>query len=311
MKKYFVKYKSLKFLRIFFLWYYRNTKNHKQIVDILYYIKFKETINWKNPKDLNQWINWLEFNTDTSLWSLLSDKYKVRNYVKEKGFEENLIPLLGVWDDPEKINIDSLPKGFVLKMNNGSGDVLIIKDKTTANLDEIKNHFRKLFYSDFSLTTGERHYKEIKPLIMAEQLLDVDKQSIPSTSMIDYKIWCFDGKPECIRVYYNREKDKVNLDTYDINWENRPELNNYSDKFLKSDISLPKPDKLDEMLYMASKLSEGFPQVRVDLYESNGKIYFGELTFTSSTGKMTSFSKEYLTFLGNKVAKIIRKDSEY
>lgn len=301
----YYKFINKKYLRAFFIKYLKHNKKYQLLADFLYYVSFKKLIDWKNPKDLNQWINWLQFNSDTSLWSRLTDKFEVREFVKKKGFEKNLIPLLAVWDSPDKIDLSKLPDKFAIKMNNGSGDVLIINDKSKIKENDIKNHFESVFNCNFANSSGEKHYEKIKPLIIVEELLDKNKQCVSSSSMIDYKIWCFDGKPECIRVYYNRTKSTVNLDTYDLNWINHPEYNNYTKKFIKSDQQFPKPKKLEEMLHIATELSKGFPQVRVDLYETDDKIYFGELTFTSSTGKMKSFSENYLKFLGNKVAQEI------
>ena len=166
--------------------YYKKKQNYKKSHDALYYALFHKKINWENPTDLNQWIQWLTFNSDISLWSLLADKYKVRDYIKEKGYEKNLIPLLAVWDSPEKINFDKLPEQFIIKMNNGSGDSVIIKNKHEENLDKLKENFRTLFLRDFG-RNGEIHYSFIKPKIIVETLMDAKDQTGYSTSLIDYK----------------------------------------------------------------------------------------------------------------------------
>lgn len=300
----FYKIINKKYIRILYLLFLKFKKNHKGIADFLYYIEFNDLIDWENPKDLNQWINWLQFNTDTSEWSRLTDKYLVRDYVKEKGFEKNLVSLLAIWDHPSKIKLSSLPNQFVIKMNNGSGDIIIVEDKSKINESELKKYYNSLFNHNFSKTSGEKHYEKIKPLIIVEELLDVQNQQFTSSSLIDYKIWCFNGNPECVRVYYNRTKDKVNLATYDLQWQRHLAYDNYTDKFIQSDKVIPKPENLNEMINMAKILSKGFPQVRVDLYSIGNKIYFGELTFTASTGKMKSFSKEYLQLLGDKISNI-------
>ncbi|MDA3779628.1 MAG: ATP-grasp fold amidoligase family protein [Bacteroidales bacterium] len=130
MKKYIKK-----FLNKFYIYRYLAYKKHKSDVlkdpkkeaDRIYSIYFKKKINWDNPKNLIEKIYWLQLNTDTSLWTKYADKYKVRNYVKKCGYEENLPKLYGKWDKPKDINFDELPNSFVLKTNNGCGSVLIVK----------------------------------------------------------------------------------------------------------------------------------------------------------------------------------------
>ena len=130
----------------------------QQYADYLYFLDFGKKINWDKPEDLKQWINWLAFNTDTTEWSRLSDKYAVRDYVKECGLTDTLVPLLAVWDSPDDIDFSILPDKFVLKMNNGSGDVRIIKDKGKADIKEIKSFFSDHFNRPFGIDSAEPHY---------------------------------------------------------------------------------------------------------------------------------------------------------
>lgn len=290
--------------------YNKLTGNRKALADSMYHLVFKKHINWESPGDLNQWINWLELYSDTSRWSVYADKYKVREIVKEKGFGDNLVKLLAVWDDPEKIDFKELPDKFVLKMNNGSGDVIMVNDKSKADLSAIKEHFTTLFNSKFGDMGCEPHYDRINPLIIAEEMLDIEKQSTKSTSLIDYKFWCFDGEPVVCFICSDRTKEHFTVDLYsaDKNWERIDEKYLVHDNHhLKASIPLPKPKNLDKMLKMVSTLSKGEPQMRVDLYEVDGKIYFGELTMTSAAGKMDYFNEECLKFLGDKCAKAVAK----
>lgn len=291
------KYRSLKWRLI------KRFGATQQYADYLYFLEFGKKINWDKPEDLNQWINWLAFNTDTSEWSRLSDKYAVRDYVMECGLNDTLVPLLAVWDAPDDIDFSILPDKFVLKMNNGSGDVRIIKDKSKADLKEIKSFFSDHFNRPFGIDSAEPHYLKIKPKIIAEQLLNPEKQSTPSSSLIDYKVWCINGEPRYIKVYLNRTKEKTEMTGFDTEWNLRDDINAYSDHFIPPKKPINRPMHLDKMLEYARILSKSFPQVRVDFYEVNGKIYFGELTFTSSCGRMTSFSDSAQKELGDMIAK--------
>lgn len=273
----------------------------KLLVDILFYIAYGKRVDWKNPVNLNEKIQWLKFYSDTSLWSELADKYRVRNFVIEAGYSEILVELYNVWEDIDKITWDELPETFVMKVNNGCGDVKICKDKKSLNIVEWKKHFQKALKLKAGNLHGEPHYNKIHPLVLAEELLDSQYQSIPSDSLIDYKFWCFNGKPYCILCCSNRSKYSLDLSLYDMNW------NNINDKLLASthykiaDYIIPKPKSFEKMKEISCKLSKGFPHVRVDLYEVYDKPYFGELTFTSAGGFISYFTPDFLDELGNQI----------
>lgn len=274
-------------------------KGPKSVISYTYRRILHREMNWENPQDLNEKINWLKVNYDTSRWSDLTDKYKVREYIEACGLGNMLVKFYGKWDRAEDIDWTSLPTQFVMKVNNGTGDVLICKDKSKLDIKEQTKIFAKLLKKKYGYVMGEPHYFSIKPCIIAEELLDADKQIIPSSSLIDYKIWSFDGNPECIRVYYDRTPESVTIDTYDTNWKKVKGCSVDAYHYHEDDKDLPKPKSLDKMLEAASILSKGFPEVRVDLYEVDDKPYFGELTFTSSSGYMVTFTPEYLLRLGS------------
>lgn len=268
-------------------------------------LKFKHylgyNIDWSNPIDINEKINWLKLYSDTSMWSMLADKYAVREYISSKGYKNLLVPLIGKWDCVDDIDWKILPKKFVMKLNNGSGDILVCRDKQDLDIKKWERRFKSLFSTPFGYVMGEPHYDRIKPCIIAEELLDCRLQPINTSSLIDYKIWCFDGKPYCIWACFNRTADSVQVASYDLNWIKHPEHSVSTSRYILSDITLPRPKSLDAMIEAASKLSEGFPQVRIDFYEVDGYPYFGEMTFTSNAGYMEFYTKEYLTELGNQV----------
>lgn len=265
-----------------------------------YYMKAQfGKMDWENPTTLNEKIQWLKFYGDTSLWSDLSDKYKVREYVEQKGLQDCLVKLYGHWDRIEDVEWECLPEKFVLKVNNGSGDVLVCHDKSKLNIPELTAKYNALLNKKFGYLFAEPHYDLIKPCIIVEELLDIKKQPIETDTLIDYKIWCFDGKPAYIWTCYNRRPRSVEVGTYDLEWNYLPEKSVFTSHYKKASMILPKPKSLTRMLEIASKLSEGFPELRVDLYEVDGKPYFGELTFTSQGGYMPFYTPEFQLELGN------------
>lgn len=282
-------------------WFWKQVAHFmpKTYIGIRYKNLFHEEISWTNPRNINEKIQWLKFNSDTSMWSLLSDKYRVRNYVEEKGLGDILVQLYGKWNKVSDIDWDSLPQQFVMKVNNGSGDTMICHDKTKIDKDEWCRYFNKKLHTKFGSICAEPHYDIIKPCIIAEELLDVSQQQITSSSLVDYKIWCFNGKPMYIWACHNRTKHGVEVMTYDLDWHPHPEYSVSKDHYILAKQYIPRPQSLDKMLAAAAKLSEGFPQVRVDLYEVGGKPYFGEMTFSSMGGLMDFYTADFLNILGN------------
>lgn len=268
----------------------------RQLCFLRYKLKFGKFPNMRNPQTINEKLLWLEFNTDTSKWTELSDKYLVRNYIKEKGLEHILVKSYGAFYNPMDIDFSTLPESFVIKTNNGYGTVLLIKDKKEISEQALKVKLTKWLKEPFGYLTGEPHYTRIKPCIVIEELLNIDKSI--SSSLVDYKMWCLNGKVYTCFACANRsiEHHKADFCAYDIkDWKRRGDI--MSEKFQNKTV-LPKPKCLDEMVRYAEILSADFPLVRVDFYEVNGKVYFGEMTFTSNGGRMAYFTPEYLLEMG-------------
>ena len=280
--------------------YYRylSTHNPRKLANHLYVDTMgkKKGINWEHPRDLNEKINWLKFNTDTTKWSELADKYAVRKYIEEKGFGQYLVPLLGVWENADQIDFSKLPSSFVLKTNNGAGTVMVVEDKAKINKVEVRAKLNKWLNIQFGLKQAEPHYLRIKPLIIAESILK-EKTSI-SSSLIDYKIWCFDGKAFGTWACYNRHRFVADTEWHDLEWKYRSEWSVFTDHYKDGHGLVPKPKNYEAMISFAEELSKGFPQVRVDLYNIDGQIYFGEMTFTSAGGHMNFYSDEVLLEMG-------------
>ncbi len=271
----------------------------KLLTSIEFRHTFGHSLDWENPKDLNEKINWLKIYSETSLWTRCADKYEVRRYVEECGYEDNLVRLYGKWDSASDIEWDSLPLQFVMKVNNGSGDILVCKDKRNLDKRIITSQFDALLKKKFSNYNGEPHYKDMVPCVIAEELLDATKQPIETDTLIDYKIWCFDGEPKYVWACYNRHEGSVEVATYDLEWNRHDEKSVFTWHYKRAQKNLPRPKSLKQMLEMAARLSQGIPQVRVDLYEVNDKPYFGEMTFTSAGGFNNFYTQDFLNELGS------------
>ncbi len=236
-----------------------------------------QKLNLHNPRGFNEKIQWSKLYDSTPLKTRLADKYLVRDWVAEKIGKQYLIPLLGVYDRFEEIDFSKLPDSFVIKCNHGSAYNIIVKDKAQLDLADVKTKLDRWMSENFAFKNGvELHYLNIPPKIIIEQYM----QEESGEDLRDYKITCFDGKPEFIWIDGDRfSEHKRNL--YDLEWN---QLDAKVCSRYKTFESPSKPECLDEMLRLASILSNGFSYVRVDFYIINGKLYFGEMTFTSESG---------------------------
>ena len=235
-------------------------------------------LNLNNPKTFNEKLQCLKLYDRRPEYTVLSDKFLVRDYIKEKIGEEYLIPLLGVWDSAEQIDFDMLPNQFVLKCNHDSGSVIICDDKSRLNKKAVIGKLEKALKCQYFWTSREWNYHDIQPKVVAEQFM-VDESGC---DLKDYKFFCFDGMPKFIQVDAGRfSNHKRNF--YTIDWEFIPvEYGCPND----SSMDVEKPKQLEHMLELATELSRGIPHVRVDFYIVRNHIYFGELTFHHGGGAM-------------------------
>ncbi|MCR4965153.1 MAG: hypothetical protein K6A41_05810 [Bacteroidales bacterium] len=271
------------------------------MVKLRYVARFKKFPHLKHPRDLNEKILYLKLFTDTTEWTRLADKYRVREFVKERGLEECLVDLLGVWDNAADIDFGSLPKSFILKTNNGcgKGTNMIVPDKDALNKDAARKIIDTwLHLKHIGALSAEPQYKGIKPCVIAEALLPAEEGQ---KSLVDYKVWCFNGKASYIMTCTNREKLSTRLNLFDLDWNPVPQYLKPSSYYPVETETIDKPLNLDRMIEVAEKLSSGFPCVRVDLYNLKGKVYFGEMTFTSLGGMMDYYTPEFLMKCGEMI----------
>jgi hypothetical protein len=207
------------------------------------------------------------------------DKFAVREYIAEKIGEEYLIPLLGVWDDPHEIDFEKLPNQFVLKWNHDSGSVVICKDKAKLNIPETVAMLASKKSHNGYWYGREWPYKNVKPRIIAEQYMTDTPESKDFT---DYKFFCFNGSVDCVMICMERSSGDTKFYFFDQNWTLK-RLNKRG-KEAPENFTVAKPECIDEMFKLAKILSKDLPFIRVDLYQSCGKIYFGELTFFPDSG---------------------------
>lgn len=260
---------------------------------LTYYISMGERLNLKDPRNFNEKIQWLKVNYRDSRLLQCADKYAVREFVKENGFADTLVPLIGIYDSIDDVDFSGLPEKFAMKCTNGCGSNLICQNKSELDINGIKKEFRKWAKQKIGYTSGEYHYNYIKPRIIVEQNLCGDDGILP----LDYKFYCFNGEPHCVCVYADR--DPVTQETrrcyFDMDWK---PLDYCTERYKTDNSRFSRPQNLEYMIEIARKLSGYFPFVRVDLYEVNGHVYFGELTFTPTGGRGKAYNTECNNLMG-------------
>lgn len=248
----------------------------KTYLKLLFYVRMKRRLNLNNPKTFNEKLQWLKLYDRNPIYTSMVDKYEVRNYIKEKVGDEYLIPLIGVWDSFDEINFEKLPNQFVLKCTHDSGGVVICRNKNEFDVESARKKINKSLKKNFYNNTKEWPYKNIKPRIICEKFM-VDESGV---ELKDYKFFCFNGEPKALFVATDRGKD-TRFDFFDMNFNKIPITKNH---YKNSNKKISKPIGFEKMIELSKKLSSGIPHVRVDFYNVNGQIYFGELTFYHFSG---------------------------
>ncbi len=253
-------------------------KFRTEVVERIFNESIEYKLNLNNPKTFNEKIQWLKLNYRNSLMTTCSDKYAVRSFVESKVGADVLIELVGkgVYEKVTEIDFEDLPDKFVLKTTNGSGTNIICPDKSKLNIQDSINKLNTWmeprnahYYKHF-----EWAYRDIKPRIVSEKFIDA------MDDLMDYKFMCFNGEPELVFVCSERSTGNLKIDFYDMDWNHLP----FERYYPNSKNKISKPKSFDRMVEIARKLSKDFPFVRVDLYEVDGNVKFGELTFYPGNG---------------------------
>lgn len=248
-------------------------------------------LDLENPKTLTEKIQWLKVYDSSFLKTFCSDKILLHDYCALKLGKDICIPILATYDLPEQIEWDKLPNKFVIKCNHGSGYNIIVNDKTNININEINKTLHKWLNENYGLLGCELHYCNIKRKILIEEFKEMTGQS----DLIDYKLFCFNGKPKFWQIITERSINEK-ISHFDMNWTYMPK---YDWLKYESKNNIKKPSHYNEMVKIATCLAEDFNFVRVDFYLINNEIYLGELTFTPADGFQIFKDKNCDLELGN------------
>ena len=252
----------------------------KLFLELKFRLMMGHKLDLKNPKTFNEKLQWLKLYNRKPEYTTMVDKYAVKQYVADKIGEEYIIPTLGVWDKPEDIDWDALPNQFVLKTTHGGGGggVVICKDKSIIDIDDAIKKLKQSLKQDIFLSLREWPYKDVPKRIIAEEYMT---DGGDNKELKDYKFFCFNGNPYCLKIDFDRYiGHRANYYDMDMN------LLPFGEACCMPDFDkkLETPQNFEKMVEIVKKLSENIPFARIDLYNSNGKIYFGEITFFPAGG---------------------------
>ncbi|MBR6181751.1 MAG: glycosyl transferase [Prevotella sp.] len=260
---------------------------------LLYFLTMGKRLHLSDPKTMNEKLQWLKLAQRDPLLTSLVDKLTVKEHVAKAIGRKYVCPLLGVWDSFDEIDFDTLPNQFVLKTNHSGGNmgVVICDDKSRFNISEARKKLNSSLSFDIYPGYREWPYKNIRKKIFAEQFLGTD--------IVDYKFYCFNGDADCVLLCIDRQKGDPKFYFFNKDWQ----LLRYNKrgKEAPEGFTLPKPDNMDEMFALAARMSKGFPFVRMDFYDVNGKCYFGEYTFYPASGFDFNRLPETDRYFGDKI----------
>lgn len=232
-------------------------------------------MNIENPRTFNEKIQWLKLHDRNPAYTQMVDKYAVKKWIAQKIGEKYVIPTLGVYNTFDEIELKKLPQQFVLKCTHDSGSVIICKDKDKFDKEEVSEILKSKLGINYYWLGREWPYKNVKPRIIAEKYMGL------SSELTDYKFMCFHGEPKMVFTCTERfEQDGLKVTFFDLDWNKL----NFERHYHSSTKEIPRPQNLELMIELAARLSDGIPFVRVDFYEIEGHVYFGEMTFSPGGG---------------------------
>lgn len=273
----------------------------KQFVKLLYYLNFGRKCDLKNPSTFNEKIQYLKLYNRKQVYTIMADKYLCKEYVGNLIGSKYVVPLVAVFNSTSEINIEELPSKFVIKTTHGCGGMIIQKGNGSIDYSSRFKELEKSLRSNYYNIGREWPYKNIKPRIIVEELLEDPSRD----QIIVYKFFCFNGVPFIVQVIQDDKKETETIDYFDMEWN----LLDLKQNFPNSENHLSKPYSFDEMKDIAARLSIGFPFLRVDLYEVNRRIYFSEFTFFSDNGTKRFEPECWDSILGEKIdLSLIKKE---
>lgn len=260
---------------------------------LAYKVMMGKTLNLDNPVTYNEKLQWLKLYDRKNNYISMVDKYEVKRFVAETIGEEHVIPTLGVYNSFDEIDFDALPNRFVLKCTHDSGGISICKDKLTFDKKASKKLLMNNLKHNFYYTGRDWPYKGVKPRIIAEEYIE----SNSSGDLPDYKFFTFDGEAKALFIASDRQKKDVEtrFDFFDMNYNHLPIKNGHQNSYNPPQ----KPKCFDEMKNFAEKLGKGIPQARIDFYEVNGKVFFGEITLFHYSGMVPFEPEEWDKIFGD------------
>lgn len=262
-----------------------NILSDKKYTELKYFLKMGKKLDLVNPKTFTEKLNWLKLNDHNSEYINLVDKWEVTNFVKNRIGDDYCIKKFGIWNSFDEIDFEGLPEQFVLKCTHDSGGIVICTDKSKLDRNEARRVLEESLKRNYYWHNREWPYKGVKPRILAEEYL-VDESG---NGLIDYKFFCFDGKPEFMFIATGRAVHQTCFDFFDMDFNFIPVKQHYPNA-----VNRPsKPQGFEEMKRLAAILSEGYKHVRVDFFEVGDKVYFGEMTFTHFGGFERFEPEEY------------------
>ena len=270
-----IKYRLFNYLRKI---KFTNILSDKTFLKILYFVKMEKKLDLENPQTYSEKLQWLKLHDRNPEYTKMVDKYEAKEYVRKIIGDQYIIPTIGIYNSFDEINFDELPNQFVIKCTHDSGGLVIVKDKNSIDLNSIKRKINTSLRRNYYYSNREWPSENVKPRIIIEKYME-DKKS---AFMKDYKFFCFDGVPVVMYLSEGLENhNTARMSFFDMNFQ----LMDFKRRDYKlMDYTPDKPKNFDKMKEFASILSQNIPHVRVDFYEINGNLYFGELTFFTCSG---------------------------
>lgn len=270
---------------------------------IMYKKVFGKKLNLKNPQTFNEKLQWLKLYDRKDIYTTMVDKYEVKEYVAKIIGDKYIIPTIGVYNKFDDIDFDELPNQFVIKCTHDSGGLVIVDDKKNFDIKNARKKINKSLKKNYYYNSREWPYKNVKPRIIVEKYMEDKKYK----SMRDYKFFCFDGKPKLMYISEGSHTNDAKIAFYDMDFN---KLDIKRKDYKDFEILPNKPLNFEKMKEIARVLSKGIPHLRVDLYDVNGKIYFGELTFSTCSGYIPFSDEKWDKKLGDMLDLTMVKKNE-